>query len=125
MASIDNITKDHIKNWIMLDVEIEKRQRELEELRNKRDASELQIINYMNKNGLSKTVLTADKYKLSLAYENVYTHLSYTFIEKTLSTIFNNPQQAKLLCNKIKTSREKTINTYIKRHLLKNITNSN
>ena len=115
---------ESIKQWLQLDLRIEKQNKELEELRVQREKLEKSIISYMNSNGLVKTILKADKYKLSLATENVYTHLSYTFLEKSLGTILQDNIKAKALCEKVKANRQKLQHIYLKRIISKSVGDS-
>lgn len=110
---------ENIKHWLKLDLQIERQQKELEDLRQQRNTLEKTIIDSMHKNGLSKTTLTADKYKLGLATENEYTHLSYTFVEKSLSSILQDNVKAKTLCEKIKANRQKVQHVYLRRTNIK------
>ena len=100
---------------------IEQQYKELEELRVQRDKLEKNIIEHMNSNGMNKTVVKADKYKLSIATENEYTHLSYTFLEKSLSNILQDNIKAKILCEKVKANRHKAQHIYLKRSINKSI----
>lgn len=112
---------ESIKQWLQLDLRIEQQYKELEELRVQRDKLEKNIIEHMNSNGMNKTVVKADKYKLSIATENEYTHLSYTFLEKSLSNILQDNIKAKILCEKVKANRHKAQHIYLKRSINKSI----
>jgi hypothetical protein len=106
---------DTAKQWLILDLQIEKLQNEIEALKKRRDSIEPTIIQQMATS--TQPSLTIDKYKLQLASENKYSHLSYTFLEKSLSHIIKDATKAKLLCEQIKTLRNKTSTKYIKRTL--------
>jgi hypothetical protein len=116
MATLSTASINDIKQWLATDLQIEKLTKQLEELRSKKDILEPKIVDNMNAMGLNKTILNIDKYKLNVMSENNYTHLSYTFLEKSLKSIMAGDEaKVKSLITQIKGKRDKKIVYYLKR----------
>jgi len=104
-----------IKNWIEVDIQIQKTNEELRKLRERRENMEKQLIPFMQKNSMNNVSLRYQTYKIHIGNDNTYTNLSFKFIEEKLLELLKDKKQVEIICKYLKTQRGKKSNKVLKR----------
>ena len=106
-----------IKNYLILDDEINKRQENLKLLKNKKDEVENMLIDEIHKRNLENSILDLGKSKLFLHEKKTYSSPSFKFIENCLKDVIPNEEHLLLIINKLKSERQVKTVTELKRKL--------
>lgn len=112
------MSQENIDNYskliVSIDNKINEYQHLITQLKQKKNKIELYLLQYFNSNNLDKLKL-GNKLEIVRKYENIYTPLSYKFIEEQMNLLFpNNTEKVKQMIQYIKSNRTKTIQENIK-----------
>jgi hypothetical protein len=115
MSNYDpNFTKG-IKQWVTFDSQIDMLNQKLKAIRNQRDTLGEKLTMYMQNNDLTKTAFNFDKSRIIFKNEPKYSNLSYDFMFKCAQNYFDDDKKAQDFCQFVKSKRQKTYNTCLKR----------
>lgn len=112
MASLEQ----NIQKWVTLDNRLKELSEQVKELRDERNGLEENIINYANKNNLSKAIINISDGKLKFVDTKTTQPISLSFLEKCLREIVSNEEQVNKIMDYIKQKRETKVTSEIKRY---------
>lgn len=105
-----------VKQWVQLDTEIHVLNRQLAELRDKREQFNEEIMEYLEKTGNSKLKINLKDGHVATVETVTYTGLSFGFLERALREYFkDDTAQIPDIIEHIKNSRSKTKKKELKR----------
>jgi hypothetical protein len=108
--------ESNIKKWVSLDNEIKQANEKLKKLRESRNDTSVDILNYIHENELDNATIKISDGQLKFAQVKQQNPLTYKFINECLKKCINNEEQVELIMNFIKDQRESKVQTEIKRH---------
>jgi hypothetical protein len=115
----ENFTKG-IKQWATYDTQIELLNQKIKEIKHKRDNLEHKLTGYMQEHDLTKTAFNFNDNRVIFKNEAKYSNLSYDFLYKCSQDYFGDAKKAQHFCQFIKSNRQKTYNSCLKRCPTKN-----
>lgn len=115
MTNIPSNLKELTQKFSDLQLQCDKMNKTLSELREYKRQTETQLINAINNSGLSGYGITYRGQLLSIGQEITYDTLTYKFLEECLLKLFNSDQdKVKKIITFIKKQRHKTLTPIIK-----------
>jgi predicted nucleic acid-binding Zn-ribbon protein len=108
--------ESHLEKWLLLDNQIKQYNEKIGELRERKKVMEKQMIDYVSKQKEHPSfykVSTNEKVKFT--HTNVYSPLTFTYLEKSLNEIVKNKEQVELILQYIRQKREKKVITQLSR----------
>lgn len=109
-----------LKLWTNIDLQIEKKHKELKELKQKQEKVEQILLNELNNLSINDYKIVLDKFKFQVKKEKTYSTLSFKYLESELPKIIKNPLQVKQICQFLRQQRQVKINNIIDRSTTKN-----
>lgn len=107
--------EEQIKEWISLDNQIKSINKNLIELKEKRNKLEKSILEISNNNNISNKIINIGSNKIKLTTSKIAEPLTFKYLEKSLNQIIKNNDQANSILNFIKENRNIKIINEIKR----------
>ena len=105
---------ENIQKWVLLDSKIKEINEKTKKMRDMKNELSGHITNYMKDNNLKNHIEISDG-ELRMHEKKEYTCLSFGFIEKCLKEIINDEKQVDFIIQYLKSKRETTLSTEIKR----------
>lgn len=107
--------ENQIQNWISIDNEIKILNEKIKKLRETRNKSEEEIINYASNNGLSNSTIKIKDGTLKLVNTRVQESFTFKYLYNNLGQIIKNETQVKLIMDYLKENRSIKVVPEIKR----------
>ena len=107
--------QENIKQWVSKDNQIRTYSERIKSLRQERNNLTEQIFDYAEENNLHHAVINITDGKLKFNNVKVTPPLTYRFIEQCLIKCFDSDEKAKEIIKYIKSQRESSIKSEIKR----------
>ena len=107
--------REDIKLWVSLDNEIKNLTGEVNNLRNKKNAVNDNIFNYVENNNLSNSVINITDGQLNFTAARQTSGITLKNIENVLNETLNDKDSTNLIIDKLKKSRNTKIINTIKR----------
>ena len=109
-----------MKQWIQMDMKMSEHFKSIREIREKKKAVEVQLVNYMASNELTNTSIKLLNQKVSYTQETSYSSLSFKFLDSVLLEYFKNDQdKVDEIILFIRDRRSKKMSTGLKRKVPK------
>jgi len=109
-----------MKQWIQMDMKMSEHFKSIREIREKKKAVEVQLVNYMASNELTNTSIKLLNQKVSYSQETSYSSLSFKFLDSVLLEYFKNDQdKVDEIILFIRDRRSKKMSTGLKRKVPK------
>ncbi len=122
-------TKDefeqNMRKWAQLDNKIKSATTEMKTWRQERDNIETRVCEYMQQKGLEHKKIDTGDSVISLCEQKDYQCLTYGYVEKCLGEIISDPEHVKHIMNYLKSKREITKSTVLRRTYKKSGSNEN
>ena len=106
-----------IKQWIDVDTQIQTLNEDLKKLRETRNARGAFITKYIEANNLTKTKFSLTNGYIKYSKTNQSGPLTFKYILECLKQYFKDEELATNVCEFIKTNRQTTLTTSIKRYI--------
>ena len=97
---------EHIKRWVLLDTHLKRIQEKVKELKEERSNLDDSICSYLAKHNMQEKKIEIHDGELRCAEKKDYTPLSYSYLERVLKTIVNDPSTVNRILQCIKDQRE-------------------
>lgn len=107
--------ENQIQQWVQIDNEIKQINEKSQELREKRNTLEKNIIKYSNENNLLNSTINISDGKLKFGNTKNVEPLTFKYLEKSLNDIIKNESQVKLIIKHLKENRKINFISEIKR----------
>ena len=107
----------NIKQWIDIDTKIQTLNEDLRTLRETRNSTGSYITKYIEANNLTKTKFSLNNGYIKYSKTNQSNPLTFKYIYECLKQYFNDEELATTVCEFIKTNRQTTLTTSIKRYI--------
>ena len=104
-----------IKEWVILDNQIKSKNEELKGLRNQKNDLNNNIVNYVNNNNLTKSIVNISDGRLKFINSNQVEPLTFKYLENTLNKIISDSKQVESILNALKQNRSIKSSLEIKR----------
>lgn len=105
---MDNTTKLLTKQYLELQATVDRLQKQLAEIRERRKQVEAQLVHNIQSHGLQKHAITYQGRKVYLGKETCYDGLTFRFLESCLMKLFNDKEKVKNIIRFIKAQRGRT-----------------
>uniref|UniRef100_A0A6C0ATV3 Uncharacterized protein n=1 Tax=viral metagenome TaxID=1070528 RepID=A0A6C0ATV3_9ZZZZ len=105
---------ENIQKWVLLDSKLKEINEKTKKMRDMKNELSSNITHYMKDNNLKNHIEISDG-ELRMHEKKEYTSLSFGFIEKCLKEIINDEKQIDFIIQYLKSKRETTHSTEIKR----------
>jgi hypothetical protein len=105
----------NIKEWVILDNQIKAKNEELKRLRSQKNDLNNNIVNYVNNNNLTKSIVNISDGRLKFMNYNQTEPLTFKYIENTLNKIISDSKQVESILNYLKENRSIKSSLEIKR----------
>lgn len=109
----NNFTK-LIKNYLVLDDAINKRQEQLKMIKNKKESIETQLIKELQQRNLENSILDIGSHKMFLHEKKTYSSPSFKYIENCLKDVIPNEKHLTLIMEKLKNERDIKVTLEVK-----------
>lgn len=106
---------EKVKRWVLLDTHIKRIQEKVKELKEERSELDEAICSYLAKHDMQEKKIEIHDGELRYAEKKDYTPLSYSYLEKVLSTIVNEPSTVERILQCIKDQRQVKTRTELRR----------
>jgi septal ring factor EnvC (AmiA/AmiB activator) len=114
-ARISDTVKVLTKQYHDIQLYIDKLNKQIQEIRDKKKQIETQLITSLSTSGLQNQAITYQGKRIYISSENNYDTLTFKFLEQCLLKLFNNNQtQVKQILQFIKQERSKSSHQIIK-----------
>jgi hypothetical protein len=104
-----------IQQWILLDNQSKVLNDKLKELRDNKNALNLKITSYAEKNNLFNSAFKSGDDKIKFGHVKTQQQITLTYLQKCLAEVIKNESQAKQIFEYIKNNRETKLNSEIRR----------
>ena len=104
-----------LRKWALLDNKIRASSAELKSWRSERDTVESHVCNYMRDNKLNTKKIDTGDSVITFCEQNDYQGLTYGYVEKCLGEIIADKDHVKHIMNYLKSKREITKSTGLRR----------
>ena len=104
--SNNNAIKENLNNWLLLDIEIKKKNSELKKLKDKKEEIGKLLTDFLINNNLENNVFKIRDEYIKLKITNSKESMSQTYIKKSLVNFFNDKNMADKLSNYLLENRE-------------------
>lgn len=108
--------EDKIKKWVHLDNQLKLINDKVKNIRQERNDTEKQIIEYANVNNLNNMLVNLSNEKIKIIESRQIMPLTLKYIKECLYECINNEEQANIILNYIKNNRSIKISKDIKRY---------
>jgi hypothetical protein len=108
--------EEQIKHWVSLDNQLKTLAERTKQLRNERNKSEENILEYVETSQLKNTTVNISDGKLRFVEAKQTAPLTLKYVEECLGKCINNPTHIMSIMNVIKNSRETKVIMDIKRY---------
>lgn len=109
--------EENIKKWVAIDNQIKTLNEQTKKLREEKNNTEENIMNYVETNKLSNATINITNGKLRFVNTKQTTPLTLKYVENCLQKCIGNESQVKHIMSVIKDSREVVYSADIKRYI--------
>ena len=95
-----------IQQWVSIDDKIKQLSETINELREKKNALNENILNHVENNKLQDTTIQLNNGKIKFISTKISSQLTFKYVEKTLGEIIKNQDQVKQIVDCLKNKRE-------------------
>ena len=106
---------EKVKKWVYIDSQIKLINEKMHTLREEKSALNQDICTYLETHQMKHRKINIHDGNLKMHEKKEYTCLSFGFIEKCLKEIINDEKQIEFIIQYLKSKREMTLSTEIKR----------